>query len=861
GSALPLAWVALDSADNDPFRFWSYVAAALDTLAPGVGAPALMLLQSPQPPPIERILTGVLNGFSAAAANAPGRDVVLALDDYHVITTPAIHDALAWLLDYLPPNLHLVILTRADPALPLARLRARGAMTELHAHDLRFTPAEVATFLNQVMGLSLTATDVAALAERTEGWIAGLQLAALSLRGREDVPGFIQAFTGDHRYIGDYLVEEVLQRQPAPVRAFLLQTAILDRLCGPLCDAVTQQAAGRELLVSLERANLFIVPLDDKREWYRYHHLFADVLYAHALKEQPAQVATWHGRASAWYEAHGLRTEAIHHALAATDFARAADLVELTWPALHRSNFRSTALQGWMKALPTAVVRTRPVLSVGYAWEYLNHGELEAAAAYLQDAEQWLDSAHEMPTAAFTFMDTEEFRLLPAEIASARAYLSIAHGDVAGTVLYARRALDLLPANAYVRRGPAAALLGLAYWASGELEAAYQALAEGMAGFRQAGNIIFALSGTYGLADIRTVQGRLREAVQVYSQALQLAKAQGEPVVQGTAELYLGLGELAREQGDLQAAAQYLAQSAALGAGAALPNWPCRRAIVQAQMQQTLGDLAGALDLLDEAARRYVREPVPDLRPIAALKARVWVRQGRLTDALRWVRERGLLAADALSYRREFEHVTLARVLIAHYRHDQSEAHLQAALSLLARLLAAAESGGRMGSVIEILILQALAYAAQDTMPLALAALARALTLAAPAGYVRLFVDEGTPMLTLLHAAAAQGIALDYLTQLLAAFPATLTAEQGTSNVASANRPSAAYVPPLVEPLSPRELEVLRLIADGKSNAEIAQTLVIALSTVKSHINTIFGKLQVTSRTQALARARALQLI
>ncbi|MCE7983348.1 MAG: helix-turn-helix transcriptional regulator [Caldilinea sp. CFX5] len=857
-----IAWLSLDESDNDPVRFLTYLVAALQTLAPHWGVGVLALLQSPQPPPLATTLTMLVNEIAALPDQ-----LVLILDDYHLIDAApngggllgaplgTVDQALTFLIEHLPPPMHLVITTREDPQLPLARLRARGELNEVRAADLRFTPAEAADFLNQMMGLTLAAEQITALGVRTEGWIAGLQLAALSLRGREDIPGFIQAFTGDHRYIGDYLVEEVLQRQPAHVRTFLLQTAILDRLCGPLCDAVTQQTDGRGLLALLERANLFVVPLDDKREWYRYHHLFADVLHAHALEEQPTQVATWHGRASAWYEAHGLRAEAIHHALAAADFARAADLVELTWPALHRSNFRSAALLRWMKALPAAVVRTRPVLSVGYAWEYLNNGELEAAAAYLQDAEQWLDQTDALPTDAMTFMDAEEFRLLPEEIASARTFLSMAQGDIASTVTYAQRALDLLPANAYVRRGPAVALLGLAYWASGELEAAYQALAEGMAGFQQAGNLIFALSGTYGLADIRTVQGRLHEAVQVYKQALQLAQAQGEPVIQGTADLYLGLGELAREQGDLPAAAQYLAQSEALGEGAALPNWPCRRAIVQAQMQQTLGDLAGALDLLDEAARHYFRGPVPDFRPIAALKVRVWVRQGRLTEALGWVRERGLSIADELSYLREFEHVTLARVLIARYQHDRSKAHLQAAITLLARLLPAAETGGRIGSVIEILILQALAYEAQDNLPLALAALTRALTLAEPAGCVRLFVDEGTPMARLLSAAVIHGVMPDYSAKLLAALG---TAQP--KNPHEALRPAARQLHPLIEPLSERELEVLRLLGTELSGPEMAHQLMVSLNTLRTHTKNIFSKLGVNNRRAAVRRAEELGL-
>jgi LuxR family maltose regulon positive regulatory protein len=871
----PIAWLSLDENDNDPLRFLTYLVAALQTLAPNLGHGVLALLQSPQPPPLETTLTALLNEL----ATLPD-PVVLILDDYHLIEDKAVDQALTFLIEHLPPSIHLVITTREDPQLPLARQRARGALNEVRAADLRFTPAEAAAFLNQMMGLNLAAEEITALGARTEGWIAGLQLAALSLRGREDIPGFIQAFTGDNRYIGDYLVEEVLQRQPAPVRTFLLQTAILDRLCGPLCDAVTQQTDGSGLLALLERANLFVVPLDDKREWYRYHHLFADVLQAHALKEPHTQASLLHQRASAWYEQNGLRADAIQHALAAKDFGRAADLVELMWPAMHRSNFRSAALRSWMKALPAALVRARPVLSVGYAWEYLNSGQLEAAETYLQDAERWLARAvdtgavdtGERPEAAvdaMSVMDEAEFRALPAEIASARTYLALARGDLAGTVTYARRVLDLLPAHEYVRRGPAAALLGLAYWANSELEAAYQTLADGLAGFQKVGSINFAISGVYGLADIRTVQGRLRQASQVYQQALQLALAQGEPPIQGTAELYLGLSELYREQGDLSAAAQHMAKSVALSEQAALPNWPHRYPVVQAQLQQSLGDLTGALALLDEAERHYFRGPVPDVRPIAALRARVWVRQGRLTEALNWVQKQHLTVADELSYLREFEHITLARLLIAQQQNDRSQQTIQAALALLARLLPAAEASGRTGSVIEVLMLQALAHQAQGNIATALIALERALTLAEPEGYVRLFVDEGLPMARLLSAAAAQGIMPDYSSRLLAAFTADVAMPTTQSKIKSLSPPVQAWKDPklvlegskMVEPLSERELDVLRLLATELNGPEIANRLMVSLNTLRTHTKNIFSKLGVNNRRAAVRRAEELGLL
>ena len=386
GCDRPVAWLSLDEGDNDPTRFLTYLVAALQTIAPNIGVGVLGALQSPQPPPTEAILTALLNEITAIPDN-----FVLVLDDYHVLDAKPIDHALTFLSSICHHSMHLVIATREDPQLPLARLRARGQLTELRAADLRFTASEAAEFLNQVMGLGLSAADIAALEDRTEGWIAGLQLAALSLQGRQDVPGFIRAFAGDHRYIVDYLVEEVLQRQPEPVRSFLLQTSILDRLHGPLCDAVTGQEEGNARLEALERGNFFVVPLDDKRHWYRYHHLFAEVLSAHLMAEQPDQVATLHRRASEWYEQNGLAADAIRHALAAEDFERAADLIELAVPAMRRSRQEATVL-GWLKALPDELVHCRPVLSVGYAWALLAVGELEAVEARLRDAERWLDT-------------------------------------------------------------------------------------------------------------------------------------------------------------------------------------------------------------------------------------------------------------------------------------------------------------------------------------------------------------------------------------------------------------------------------------------------------------------------------------
>jgi LuxR family transcriptional regulator, maltose regulon positive regulatory protein len=850
------AWLSLEEGDNDPTRFLAYLVAALQTVEATIGEGVLSALQSPQPPPTESVLTSLLNEIATVED-----DLVLVLDDYHVIDTRPVDAALTFLLEHLPPHLHLVIATREDPHLPLARLRARGQLSELRAADLRFTLSEAAGFLEGAMDSSLSVEDIAALETRTEGWIAGLQLAALSMRGREDVPGFIRAFAGDNRYILDYLVEEVLQRQPERVRSFLLQTSILDRLSGPLCDAVTEQEEGNVVLETLERGNYFVIPLDDKRHWFRYHHLFADVLHAHLMQEQPARIPTLHRRASEWYEHNSSATDAIRHALAAADFDRAADLVELALPAMRRSRQEATLL-GWLKALPDELIQCRPVLSVAYAGTLQQGGEIEGVEARLLSAERWLDTTvdrRERPEAqsvGMVVMDHEEFRRLPASIAVQRAGLALALGDVPETVTYARRALDLVAEDDHFRRGAAAALLGLASWTSEDLEAAHQSYADGMAHLRKAGYISDAVGGSIALADIRIAQGRLREAMRTYEHALQLATEHGEAAMRGTADMYVGMSELHRERNDLEAATQHLLRSKEQGEHTGFPQNRYRWRIVMARILEAQGDLDGALDLLDEAERLYVSDFYPNVRPIAALKARVWVAQGRLGEALEWAQEQGLFAHDDLSYLREFEHITLARVLLARYKSDRADRSWLEAMGLLERLLQASEAGGRMGSVIEILMLQALAHEAQGDSPSALVPLERALTLAELEGYVRIYVDEGRPMARLLSEAAARGIMTDYTARLLAALAAEAHESEDKSHL-----PPAPTAQPLVESLSDRELEVLQLIAQGLSNREISERLFLAIISVKGHNRNIFRKLQVRRRTEAVARARELGLL
>jgi len=852
-----IAWLSLDEDDNDLPRFITYFIAALQTIAPAVGEATLGALQSSQPPPTDVLLTALLNDLAALG------DAVLVLDDYHVIESPPVDEALTFFVDHLPPQFRLVIASREDPQLPLARLRASGQLTELRATDLRFTPDEAAAFLNQVMDLNLSAGDIAALEARTEGWIAGLQLAALalqgtlSMQGRSDTASFIQAFTGSHRFVLDYLMEEVLQRQPEAVRHFLLQTSILDRLCGPLCEAVTERTGGRGLLETLERGNLFVVPLDDQRQWYRYHHLFADVLHARLVDEQADRVAELHRRASVWYERNDLPADAIRHALIAKDSARAANLIERVWLAMDLA-YRSAAWLQWAQQLPEELIRAHPVLCLGYAWAMLNGGELEASEPWLRAAERWIDPAPDV-AAQMVVVDEAQYRSLPAAVASARAYRALALGDIPGTIAHARRALALAAEDDAIRRSQATGLLGLAEYAAGDLAAAERSLLAFQATARQGGDIANALGITFILANLWLAQGRLREAVSAYREALHHAERQTALPI-GAADLYRGLGDLRCEQGDLEGAAQYLKTAQQVGEQAALTGLPHRLGVARARLLAAKGDLSGALDLLEEAERQYVRSPLPD-QSIAAIKARVWVRQDQLSAAIAWAREQNLSPDDDLNYLREFEHLTLSRVLIARYRNGRDEGALRDARRLLDRLQQAAEAGGRAGSVIEILMLQALTRHAQGDTPAAITSLERALTLAEPEGYVRLFVDEGEPMRLLIadcrlrieNRANREGRRLiGYTARLLAAFVQPAAVPQS-----AIRNPQSA----MIEALSERELDVLKLLGTELSGPEIADRLSVSLNTVRTHTKNIYSKLGVNSRRAAVRRAEEAGLL
>jgi LuxR family maltose regulon positive regulatory protein len=848
GAPLRGAWLALDAADNDPARFWRYVVAALRTAVPGVGEGTLVLLKDTQSPPVEIALTSLVNELATADV-----DIVLLLDDYHVIDSAAVHEGMAFLLAHLPERLHLVLATRSDPPLALSRLRTRGHLVEVRAADLRFTNEEVAAYLNEVMGLGLGAADVHALEGRTEGWIAALQLAALSMTGREDVSGFIAGFTGDDRYVVDYLVEEVLQRLPTDIQDFLLRTSVLDRMNGSVCNALTGRTDGRGVLETLERDNLFVVPLDDRRHWYRYHHLFADVLRGRLLDERPGLARELHAMAATWHEHEGDVVEAIRHAMLGEDFMSAAELVE-TVLAEFRRDRREATLRAWLEALPEEVLRARPVLGNALAGARMSTGEFDGVEEMLDATQEWLDSGAHAPTGANrgAVVGGDEYRRLPGDLAVHRAGLALVRGDVERTVAHAQHALDQVGDDPLVR-GAAFALRGLAAWSSGDLHTAHESYTACLVEFELIDHVSDVLGCSIALGDIEVAQGRLRRAARTYQSALDLADRHHSPVLRGRADMHVGLAARHREADDLPAARRELERGQELGEHAGLPQDAYRWRVVMAGVHEAEGDLDAAIDLLDQAERLYVADFSPRVRPVPAVRARTWVRHGVVDAALDWADQSDLALDDQLSYLREFEHVTLARVLVADRARRRDASGLAQVVALLDRLLGAATDGGRDGSAIEIHLTRALALQELGEREEALEAIGAALDLAEPEGYVRTFVDEGAPMATLL-AAVERRTPTAYVGRLRSA----LAPAAGTRT--DSGRSSAGHGIP-VEALSSREREVLRLLDTELNGPEIARELVVSLNTVRTHTKNLYMKLGVTSRRAAVRRAKELDLL
>ena len=888
---LHIAWLSLDAGDRDPIQFLRYLVAALQSITPTVGTAVLNLLRSAQAPPVELLAPLLLNELVQLPENS-----VLVLDDYHFIDVPAVHEALQFLLDHLPPQLHVVIASRVDPPLPLSRMRARGQLTELRVADLRFTVDEAAAFLREVMGLPLLAEEVAALETRTEGWIAGLQLAALAMQNHGDRAGFIQAFAGSNRFVVDYLAEEVIGRLPPHLHSFVLQTSILDRLCGPLCDAVmgvgeigaagrSESAYSQAVLMELERANVFLIPLDDERRWYRYHHLFADVVHVQ-LKHGAAaeQVAELHRRASAWFEQAGLGAEAVQHALAARDWDRLVRLLIPTVPSLaSRSQFQ-TAI-AWLDALPDALFHEHPILGVYHA-SILNYANrVEEAEVRLQVAERALAKA------VAGGYPPEKARVMQGQVAVIRAATFRIRGDLARCVDVSRQALELLPETETAPsqlRQMAVVNASRAFLVNGNVSpTSEQVVASAVELVRGSINRWALLMCMTNLARLRALAGRLRQAATTYDEAAQVAPGPGElRAMVGSAAYYFGRGDLLREWNDLVAAEDSLRSGMELVQGSLTVDADVLTLgyISMARLQQARGEQSSAtqtLETFEEVARR--RNIIDQLivRGSAA-RAHLALIQGDFERARHWGDTSGLHSDDDLGFAREPEYLVLARLWIVQGRSNATAPYLNDALRLLDRLLLAAEAGGRVGSMIEILILRALVRHAQSEPHHALADLQRALALAAPEGYVRVFVDEGAPMAALLERLKAEGApfgqrmngadtpSLAYVNTLLAAFPARAQGDDEPITPHPAReghpvhplpkgRPFSLHPP--VEPLTEREREVLRLLAAGYSNQAIADELILAMGTVKRHVNNIMTKLQAQSRLQAVARARELELV
>lgn len=854
-----VAWLTVDEGDDDPARFLAYLNAAFQQVAPEVGSALLELATSPRPLPAAEWLAALINRLVALPY-----PLLLVLDDYHLITAPPVHEIVTFLLDHLPANLHLVIATRADPPLALARLRARGQLTELRQAELCFTTAEAADFFQQTLALALAPADVAALTHRTEGWIAGLQLAALSLQGRTNVSSFIAALAGSQRYILDYLLEEVLYRQSEPVQTFLLRTAILEQLCGPLCDAVLAEdlkeieawreaarppvlhapSTSQAMLDYLERVNLFVVPLDDQRTWYRYHQLFMDLLRQRLQQTEPALLPALHLRASQWYEQHGLLPEAIEHALAAEAWPPAAALIEQVAETTLMHSEVAT-LWRWLTALPAAVVQEHPALNLYYIWEALLNGQPRSVietqlAAALPPGDQARTAAE----------DLNWYRAAPL-----RAFIALFQGNLQEAIDLSQAALDHLPESNILWRNLAAWSLSLASLDNSENDPMLQALEQIAQVSQRGGNVMVAVMTLCNLAELHLKWGQLHRAETIYRRALMLGTREQGDYYPIAGEALLGLGLLACEWNDLEGAARYLDEGLALaqqrGAIGALDGY-----ITLARVKQAQGDAAGAVAALEQAQALAVKFDVieTDDLLVALAQAELAIRQGRLEAAQRWAEARGLtgnaqqIAAEEPTdyinaHFRKYEQLVLARLWLAQGRADD-------VLLLLAATEPRMRARKRSQKIIEIEILRALAYQMQGNLETALMALGRALALAEPEGYCRLFLDEGTPLRDLLERMQDEGGRMKaYIYRLLAAFGTTLAPE-----------PAFPTPQPSAEALSDREVEVLRLLVAGLNSTEIAQRLFIAPSTARSHIKSIYSKLGVHRRVELLERAHTYTL-
>ena len=862
---IPTAWISLDETDNELFRFLSYFVAALRTLEPGFGEGLVGRLDSAQLPTIEPILTSLLNEISALEG-----DHVLVLDDVHHISDDQIHSAITRILDQLPEHFHLIVITRIDPPLPLSRLRAGDQLNEIRADDLRFKPQEAASFLNEIMGLGLSPADVSTLERRTEGWIVGLQLAALTLLDRQDTRSFIREFAGHDRFIVDYLGQEVLERQSQEVQDFLLRTSILRRLTGPLCEAVAGREDGQAMLEELEEANLFVFPLDNTRRWYRYHPLFAEFLKDRLENLYPELIPSLHRSASEWLESAGLDEEALDHALSGRHFSKAASLIE---DLASRVAIAGPAkVIGWYGALPENLARSRPLLTLSYAMALVSVGRLDAVEPQLEVVERWVDlhsesarvASDSSPEAAEFDVpgdpSPEELESYQGQAKAIRSVVACYRGDASDAVELSHQALEHLPETDYYWRGVMAiniALnLGDTYRSQDDVMRAVQVLADTTESSRASGDYQAALFTGSRLAYMQVLQGQLTEASETYQEAIQLASEYDERgMLAATGLAYVGLGGLLYEWNNLEGATQRFLEGARVGEQGGDPDVAVEAYIGLARIDMALGDLKSAAHWGRKAQHIAQSADIAWIdAQVAASRALLHMAQGDTTAASQWALERAASVGDELGFKRELEHLILAQILVGLNRHDM-------ALKLVEWLGRVSREAGLTGIRIACLALRSLALDALGQRNRAMIALEQALSSAEPEHYVRTFVDEGAPMAALLQEAVRRRIAAEYPAQLLDAIGETVGSEF-TPRMPAAPLPGIdGSFPSLDEPLSERELQVLRLISAGLPNRQIAQELVITEGTVKAHAHSIYSKLAVHNRTEAVARSRELELL
>ncbi len=850
GLPRPIAWLSLDDGDNDLIRFLTYLVAALQTVDAGIGQDVLDVLQSPQLPPLASLLTLLINDLAGNregnhAGNHKGRPHVLVLDDYHVIHAPAVHEALVFLLDHLPPQLHLVILTREDPPVPLPRLRVQQQITDIRAQDLRFTVEEATQFFNQTMGLRLTALDVAALESRTEGWIAGLQMAALTMQNVEDTGAFIQAFTGDDRYVVDYLVTEVLARQPPHIQTFLLQTSVLQRFNASLCDAVrfgeakspTEQQDGREILAQLERANLFVTPLDHRREWYRYHHLFADLL-RHQLRAQEGEesVIVLHRRAALWYEQHGLVGDALSHYLAARDTPAAASLVAANaMPAFRRGDIHSA--HKWLEALPEDAVRANPRLCLDYAWICVVHDNYPRLVEFVTAVKSALPGS-----------DCENDVAFSGEWAALQAWAAFYLSETQTALTLGRQALEQLPSQRAFARGVIYILLTDIYTGTdiGQVSQAIACGREALTAGLSSASILVSLYAADRLIGALVLQGQYQAAEATCRQAFQFVQERGLTYAHILEVPYLKYACVLYEWNRPTKAERFIRDGLALSKKFGAPNsgvWG-RLLLRQAQLAQDI-----AIDAIDPLASDETIDALllelpdrqsrhPTMAPFAAFRAQLWASEKQLARAERWAQDSSLTLSDEPSCGQIPIYLALAHVYLA------LEKSLPDVLTLLEKLHQLALRKGHVQQIIQIALLQALTLDKLGQFQAAQTTLEQSLTLAEPTGMMRTFLDHGLPLVRLLRQ-----VKHPYATKLLAAI------EPGAVEKIE----SAPGYPE--ETLSEREIEVLRLFALGLTNATVAHRLFVSQNTVKWYAKNIYRKLDVHSRAEALAKAYEMNLL